>query len=298
MNASRRLAILALISTPGIAHADFRMLSQGYSNFNAGMNRVMNDRLLNQRLTRSIQSQSKDSADGVEYDKPATATSLTYAPSASRRRANYASFVERSRRADPAGAAGLAETLSSDPIAMMEPELAKVGLRTNNVADAYAVYWVESWQAVHGVTGASSRATAQAVRRQAAEALLATPEFANATPAQKQEFSEALLVQALLVGAAKEQAQGDRDKLAQISAAVEKGARASGFDLRAMTLTEDGFVPAKRTGAVDSAPGAKPRALAVTWEAGSRPGYGFLAAVGGAGVGAAFLMGKAMGRKS
>ena len=222
---------------------------------------------------------------------------LDFTPSMQRRRTNYAGFVERSRRVDPAGADSLAETLRNDPVAMMQPELAKVGLRIDNVADAYAVYWVEAWQAVHGVTGASSRATAQAVREQAAKAIGSTPVFATATPAQKQELAESYLVQALLVGAAKEQASGDRARLRQVSAAVEKGARAAGFDLRAVTLTEEGFVPAKRTGAADPAPGAKPQALAATGEAGSPPSYGFLAAAGGAGLGAAFLIGKAMGRK-
>ena len=169
---------------------------------------------------------------------------LDFTPLMQRRRTNYAGFVERSRRVDPAGADYLADTLRSDPVAMMQPELAKVGLRIDNVADAYAVYWVEAWQAVHGVNGANSRATALAVRAQAARAIGATPEFASATPAQKQEFAESYLVQALMVGAAKEQADGDLAKLAQVSAAVEKGARAAGLDLRAMTLTEEGFRPA------------------------------------------------------
>ena len=147
-------------------------------------------------------------------------------------------------------------------------------------------------------TGASSRQTATAVSRQAANAIGATSEFARATSAQKQEFAEALLVQALLIGAAKDQAGGDRAKLRQVSAAVEKGARATGLDLRAMTLTEEGFGPARKTGAADPAPGVKPKALAATEDAGSRPGYSFLAAAaGGAGLGAAFLIGKAMGRK-
>lgn len=169
---------------------------------------------------------------------------LDFTPSMQRRQANYASFVERSRKVDPAGAAGLEANLKLDPIALMKPELAKFGLRVDNVADAYAVYWVEAWQAVHGVNGASSRATAQAVRAQAAKAIGATPEFASATAAQKQEFAESYLVQAVMVGAAKEQAAGDPAKLAQVAAAVEKGARAAGLDLRAMVLTEEGFRPA------------------------------------------------------
>ena len=49
--------------------------------------------------------------------------------------------------------------------------------------------------------------------------------------------------------------------------------------------------------AADPAPGAEPGPLAATSEADSPPSYGFLAAAGGAGLGAAFLIGKAMGRK-
>ena len=262
------------------------------------MSRLNNNLMDNLRKKGSSQArEARSSPDAPPTLGMTQSAQLEFTPSMQRRRTNYAGFVERSRSVDPAGADGLVETLSNDPIAMMEPELAKVGLRVDNVADAYTVYWVEAWQAVHGVTGASTRATAQAVREQAAGAIMATPAFASATAAQKQEFAESYLVQALLVGAAKEQAGGDRAKLRQVAAAVEKGARAAGFDLRAMTLTEEGFVPAKRTGAADPAPGAEPWALAATEDAGSRPGYGFLAAAGGAGLGAAFLIGKAMGRK-
>ena len=175
---------------------------------------------------------------------------LNFTSSVRQRRANYANFVERSRRADPAGATGLAETLSMDPIAMLAPEIAKIGLSTTNVADAYTIYWVEAWEAVHGVKSETSRETAQAVRLQAAEAILATPAFAGATAAQKSEYADSLLIQAVLIAVSRDQAGNDAAKLSAIAAAVEQGARASGLDLRAMTLTDTGFVPAQRTGAV------------------------------------------------
>lgn len=239
------------------------------------------------RTSTKIKNTFSASSDSATSADTSLKLDLNYSPSKSRRRANLDRFVQKTRAMDPAGAAALAETFKSDPIALMEPELAKVGLRIDNVADAYAVYWVEAWQAVHGVSGASSRATAQAVRRQAADAILATPEFANATPVQKQEFAEALLVQALLVGAAKEQAQGNPAQLAKVAAAVEQGARATGLELRDMTLTETGFGPARKTGAVDPAPSVKPQV----------GGYGVLAIAGSAGLGAAFVLGKAMSRR-
>lgn len=182
---------------------------------------------------------------------------LQFRPSAYRRQANYSQFVERSRRADPAGSVSLASTLSSDPVAQMGPELAKYGLRVDNLADAYTVYWVEAWQASHSLSEEGSRAQAQAVRAQAARALLATPKVASATDAQKQELADALLVQALLIGAAKNQAQGDTAKLRAVARAVRQGAKASGLDLDAMTLTEGGFVPAGKVGLRDDAPGQR-----------------------------------------
>lgn len=180
--------------------------------------------------------------------KNADVARLNFTSSIRQRRANYASFVERSRRADPAGAAELAETLNMDPIAMIAPELAKNGLRIDNVADAYTVYSVEAWEAVHGVKSDSTREIAQAVRLQAAEAILATPGLTAATDAQKQELAESLIVQAFLIAGSREQAGGDRAKLDAIGAAVKQGAQAMGLDLRTMTLTPDGFRPATATG--------------------------------------------------
>ena len=159
---------------------------------------------------------------------------------------------------------------------------------------------VEAWQAAHGVTGESSRATAQAVKRQATDALLATPEFAGATDAQKQEFADALLVQSVLIRAMRDQAKGDAALLRQIAAAVRQGAGASGLDLDAMTLTDEGFVPTGRVGGTDPSmrPDGEEQALVETPpEMGRAPSGMLLAAAGGMGLGAAFLIGKMMERR-
>jgi hypothetical protein len=39
---------------------------------------------------------------------------------------------------------------SSDIIGAIGQAMATIGLKTNNVADAYAVYWVAAWQASRG----------------------------------------------------------------------------------------------------------------------------------------------------
>ncbi len=176
----------------------------------------------------------------------ASAVELTYKSLTERRRANLAQFVDKTRARDPEGAAQLEQLFnSSDIIETIGQGIAPYGLSANNLADAYTVYWMNAWQAANGDPSASfTRAQAQAVKAQAADALLATPEMAQASDAQKQEMAEAMLIQAAMINAATDQAAGNAAQLEQIGAAVRQGAKASGLDLDAMRLTEEGFVPA------------------------------------------------------
>jgi hypothetical protein len=182
---------------------------------------------------------------------PAPAGRLTYRPSLERRRANFAMFVAKSRKKDPVGAAMLEKELAtSDVMGKMERELAGFGMRIDNVADAYAAWWLNAWLASRQRADTPPAAQIAAVRAQAAQAIASTPGFATASDAVKQEMAEANLLQAMLIGAYSERAKGDRDLSRRLAAAVRQGARASGLDLDAMELTNDGFAP-RRTGAVD-----------------------------------------------
>ncbi|HEX8554618.1 MAG TPA: DUF6683 family protein [Sphingomonas sp.] len=174
------------------------------------------------------------------------ATSLRYVPSLQRREVNLARFVAKSRAADHQGAAAMEQLFAgTDVFAAMSKALAPAGLRIDDVADAYAVWWMSAWGAAHGDASTPSRAKAQAVRAQAARALAATSELARADDAAKQEFAEALLVQTALIDGMVEQYGRDPAMAPKIAASVRQGAKASGVDLDAMTLTETGFVPAR-----------------------------------------------------
>lgn len=222
---------------------------------------------------------------------------FSYRPSTQQRKKNLAQFVEKTRRSNPDSAAKMQGLFAStDVIALMGQALAPVGLRTDNVADAYAVWWMSAWGAAHGDSSTPGRAKAQAVREQAGRAISATPEFASASNESKQEFAEALLVQAALIDSMVEEYGRDPAMAAKIASSVRQGARASGLDLDAMTLTEQGFVPATKTGSVDPTSG-EPKALAALSDGDSGPSYGVLALAGGTGLGAAFLLGKVMGRR-
>lgn len=194
-----------------------------------------------------LASQARRRAAGQKPAGAAISVSLSefaYTPSLARRRANFAQFVRRSRRGDPVGAAQMERIFAgTDVIATMSRELAPYGLRTDDVADAFSVYWMNAWGAANGDISSPSRATAQAVRTQVAETLAATPAMRDADDVIRQEVAEALLVQAALISATQETYKDDPAMAVKLAEAVRKGAQRTGLDLDAMTLTEQGFTP-------------------------------------------------------
>ncbi|MGL4967693.1 MAG: DUF6683 family protein [Inquilinus sp.] len=195
-------------------------------------------------LGTALRGQVEQQRTAPAQSAPAAAT-FRYTPSRDRRAANLAQFVARSRQSDPKGAEDLTKLFAStDLIEAMRPPLAKVGLRIDDVADAYAVWWVNAWLASHGTDLDPSPRMAAAVRNQAARAIASTGALRGVGDAAKQETAEALLVQGALIAAAMEQSKGNPALGRQLAAAVSQGARGMNLDLSSMTLTEDGFVPA------------------------------------------------------
>lgn len=169
---------------------------------------------------------------------------MAYAPSIERRRRNFAQFVARTRAKDPAGAARMqALFASTDIIAAMGRALAPFGLRTDNVADAYAAWWINAWLASRGRSDNPTRGQIDAVKAQATQALGSTPQLANANDTLKQEVAEAHLIQAALIESYMTKSQGNAAQRRAIANAVRQGARRSGLDLDSMELTPSGFVP-------------------------------------------------------
>lgn len=190
-----------------------------------------------------------DCGDAPQRAPVTAAADLSFTPSPERRKRNYASFVAKLRTADPAGAAQLAgEFARSDMIQAIGGRIAPYGLRTDNVADAMALYIETAAEAVSGKALAPDAGRLQALKAQMARAAGATAALRNATDAQKQELAEALLVQAALLGSASEAARAAAapDRVRAVGEAAAQGARATlGIDLHRMTLTAQGLVAAR-----------------------------------------------------
>jgi hypothetical protein len=119
------------------------------------------------------------------------------------------------------------------------------GFDPHNVADAYAVWWINVWGASEKRNIEPDAATVAAVKQQVYAAFEATPDYATTSDADRQEYAEALLLQASMLGSAFEQMKNDPKMLDQLAEAARMGAKAQGLDLSKMTLTPSGFVPRK-----------------------------------------------------
>jgi hypothetical protein len=176
----------------------------------------------------------------------ASPASFDFQPSPERRRANIAAFVARARQRSPKAAEEFTAAFGgTDMIAQVGDVMAPLGLKTSNVADAMAVYWIVAWQAGQGHNNDFDRATALAVRTQVTQGLSGARILAGASDAAKQEFAETLLIQAILTDGAVTACKGDRRMLDLVAQGARRNAGAMGINLAAMRLTPAGFVPAR-----------------------------------------------------
>jgi hypothetical protein len=173
----------------------------------------------------------------------ASAGSLTYAVSTERRAANIERFLDQRRASQPAAIEALAPALRDpDLIPNMGRQIGRYGLRVDNVAHAYAVWWAAAWSAVHQDTSDPSPAAGRAIRIQAEQAFASLPAITGADDTLKQAFAEELLLQALLITTATEQAASNPEQARAVSRMASQNARAQGLDLESLDLTDEGFV--------------------------------------------------------
>jgi hypothetical protein len=173
---------------------------------------------------------------------PTNLQALSFQVSPTDRQQNITRFITNLRAADPAAADNWAQVFATnDVFGAIDQAMGKRGLDSTNLADAYAVYWTNAWLGAQGRTDDVPAAQLIAVRNQAAQALLATPQLMSATNAQKQEIAEGFLIQAALIDASVTQAQASPALLPQVQTAIKQGAQTVGIDLDRFTLTDQGF---------------------------------------------------------
>lgn len=187
-------------------------------------------------------------------------------------KAKEAQIVAAMREQSPQGAAELEKLFAQNVLGKLAPELKRMGLDDQDMADMTAAYWVAAWEASQGIVGRQTDPVViKGARDQIARLLSADPATAKMSDRDKQDVADTMLLQALLADLRmRSAAQAGSGTQKQMSDMVH--AEAAQFlraDLRKMDLTPAGFTPVQAGSAKPpmSAPAvaARPAAHAANW---------------------------------
>ncbi|RZF59159.1 hypothetical protein EWE75_23210 [Sphingomonas populi] len=209
---------------------------------------VFNPGTLTVSLGMDVNTQAEERrARTGRFDEPAprhaARVNLTYRPDAARRHKNFARFVAKASQIDPADGAQVKQMITGqDVIGKLQAAIRPYGMSINNVADAAAVYLAFAWLATRAEDRDPTRAEMTGLRTQMAAAMAASPAFATASDAVKQEMAEGNLVQGLIVGKFGAMAKKNPALRPKVRALVAQGAKSAyGFDLLSLSLTAHGL---------------------------------------------------------
>ena len=185
---------------------------------------------------------NEDTADEKEGLSPTPQTSpLSYKPSPAIRRNNQVKFIEAAKSLNPGNANAIERDFAStDIIEQVGAAIGPMGLKTDNVADAFTFYWINSWEIANQRELTPSLATVQAVKNQV-EKMLGDGDIKNYSDIEKQDMAENLLIQTVFISIAKESVKNNPAEKASLAKAVLDRANQLGLNLDRFNLTEKGF---------------------------------------------------------
>jgi hypothetical protein len=235
--------ICALIALPASAAAQFSMPIN-----NPVLDTVEFGRQIDDIVKKDSSPQGQRQITPYQQSSTISPATLNYKISMQRRKANYESFIKKSYAQSPAAGQEVEGLLRKvDPIQKVSADLQRVfGMRVDNVADAYALWMTGAWLAVNNPDVDLTRTEFQAVRAQIANAFAVTSGMSEANDEIKQNMAESLILNILIIDSTIDGLKNDPAKRAQVQASVYANAkRDMGVDLKAISLTDNGFVPRK-----------------------------------------------------
>ena len=248
------LAWSAAIPTPPVAAQDtFGIDAGGYNhllnyaqikhNTGGALDLLsVRDRYL-KRQGKAGTGKTRSTGRGNTRRTSAPRVSTRFRSSLSARRNTFARIVARTRAVNPADADKLQRAYgTSNPIAPLAPTLKHYGLRSNDVADATALYLVVAWYGARGLDKDPPRAYVRAVRNQMARSYVKLPSFASTSNAGKQQLADSMWIQTMVVAGSINSAKGKPALMAQVKNAVRQGTFASfKIDMTKMKLDAKGL---------------------------------------------------------
>lgn len=175
---------------------------------------------------------------------PGKTASLDFKPSAQLRQQIIKAYVDGMRGPFPEVAKVLEASFKDrDVFAEANKQAHQLfGVSVNNVADALAVFLTYGWLVARGDSSDPTKAQVQAVSKQFKG--LAT-KMANMSELQKQQTADAFTMQSVIISFFTEVYSGKPDELKKFGQGQNESLKRLGFDLNAVKLTDQGFIPAK-----------------------------------------------------
>jgi hypothetical protein len=197
-------------------------------------------------ISATTQAEAERAGNAVAAPSAAALNALKYEPSLPTRQDNIAKFITGLKELNP-GVAGEFESVFAqvDIIEEIGKAVAPFGLKTDNMADAYTIYFMSAWMAANGRTDVNTPEQVAGVQQMAESALSSSPELLKLEDAKKQQFSEALLIQGFLFDAMLQATASDPVALAKVKADTRAGAKEMGIDVDLFELTPTGLVRKK-----------------------------------------------------
>lgn len=202
----------------------------------------------NEQCNDSEQNRPQTANKGPRVSTPSVtklteAGQLRFTPNLETRKALISQTIALAEAQSPVSAIAVKRSLTAvDPVVAAGRRMAPVGLATNNMADAMALFLTSTWTMSRGSTQLPSKSHVLGVKTQAAQILLANAGLAEVTNTQKQRYAETLLIQTGLLEATFIQLSKDPKGSAQFSAELVQLVTGMGIDLRAVTVSDQGFI--------------------------------------------------------
>lgn len=171
---------------------------------------------------------------------PQPASGLTFTVSQELRDQNQAKFIEGLRAMNEAVANDLA---GHDLIGMFGEAVAKYGLKTDNVADAYTAFLIVNHSIVNKDDSESTQAQVDGTLQMVRQTMEAMPDLIDASDHDKQSMTDALFLQALLNQITFDSVKDVQPEgLQNVIDEVRRGSQEMGINLDNFEMTPDGLV--------------------------------------------------------
>jgi hypothetical protein len=311
------IALAAASASPAPVHAQYDFWAGQINNAQQAqistISTHVDNLILQEVVDQQPRSERSNNRQGVAPSRSSGSTAsfadvyprLDFRNSAKVRDSIIQSLIDQTRRGDAEAGREIEKLFRQDNfLQTADSILSTYGMKTNNLADAYSVWMVNMYSSAHDDNRPTSVARMKAVRDQVARSFSSLPQFVSAPDSQKQAISDELLLRGLIIGGGLTSLANDPAAKSEFIDNVRQTARKSGFDVDAVTLTDEGFIPKGRKGAdaSDAVSGKEETALAAAAKpadasAEGSTNYALIAGAGGLGLGLAFLLGKAMGKK-